>query len=82
MMAGHAETSSPPSKHRHQTPPTERFIRIGDVSSMVGLGKTTIYKYVSNNAFPAPVAIGGNRVAWLESEVLNWMRERVAARES
>jgi len=49
---------------------------------MVGLGKTTIYKYVSNKAFPAPVAIGGNRVAWLESEVLAWMRERVAARQS
>ncbi|WP_207806964.1 helix-turn-helix transcriptional regulator [Parazoarcus communis] len=82
MMAGNAEIACPPPQHPHQTPRPERFIRVGEVSSMVGLGKTTIYKYVSTNAFPAPVAIGGNRVAWLESEVLNWMRERVAARQS
>lgn len=62
----------------------ERFLRIGEVSAMSSLRKTTIYKYMSSpeHNFPSPVPLGGNRVAWLESEVLNWMRERVAARQS
>lgn len=87
MMTGKAETraasvitaiaKAPPER-------LERFLRVAEVTAMVGLGKTTIYKYVSDPAhnFPAPVPLGGNRVAWLESEVLNWMRERVAARQS
>ncbi|WP_418648654.1 helix-turn-helix transcriptional regulator [Thauera butanivorans] len=67
---------------RQKQAPRERFIRVGEVSAMIGLGKTTIYKYVSERRFPTPVALGGNRVAWLESEVLNWMCERVGARKA
>lgn len=84
-MSGALDPTLPPgstaTRPRKQAPP-DRFIRVGDVSAMVGLGKTTIYKYVAEGHFPAPVALGGNRVAWLESEVLNWMRERVAARQT
>jgi len=60
----------------------ERFIRVAEVSTMVGLGKTTIYKYVSERSFPAPVYTGGNRVAWIQSEVISWMRDRIAERQS
>lgn len=84
-MSGALDSTHPPgsaaARPRKKTPP-DRFIRVGDVSAMVGLGKTTIYKYVAEGRFPAPVALGGNRVAWLESEVSNWMRERVAARQT
>lgn len=84
MMSGHAGSRTPPVINALTQPPRkniDRFLRVGDVSAMVGLGKTTIYKYVSERRFPVPVALGGNRVAWLESEVLNWMLERVAERE-
>ena len=43
---------------RQKQAPRERFIRVGEVSAMIGLGKTTIYKYVSERRFPTPVALG------------------------
>jgi prophage regulatory protein len=31
--------------------------------------------------FPKRVQLGPNRVGWLESEVLEWLKERLAQRE-
>lgn len=70
-----ASLATPPRSH------LDRFLRVGEVSEMVSLGKTTIYKRVAEGSFPAPCPIGGNRVAWLESECLSWMRARAAARK-
>ncbi|WP_171177841.1 AlpA family transcriptional regulator [Ruegeria sp. HKCCD8929] len=31
--------------------------------------------------FPKRVQLGSNRVGWVESEVLDWLKERILARE-
>jgi prophage regulatory protein len=33
-------------------------------------------------SFPAPLAIGGNSIAWVEGEIDEWVDERAALRES
>ena len=32
--------------------------------------------------FPPPIALGDNRVGWIESEIEDWLLERIAARDT
>jgi prophage regulatory protein len=43
----------------------------------VGLGRSTIYRWMSEGKFPKPVQLGGYAVAWAESEVEGWIAERL-----
>lgn len=57
-----------------------RFIKVKEVIALTSLSKTTIYRLARQNEFPQPVPLGGRAVAWLESEVHNWMEARLASR--
>jgi len=50
--------------------------------SMTGMKTTSIYRMQAASKFPHSVPLPGSRSAWLESEVLQWMQERVAMREA
>lgn len=50
-----------------------RLLRIPDVMALTGLPKSTIYLKVKNKEFPAQVQIGARSVAWVESEVNDWI---------
>jgi prophage regulatory protein len=50
----------------------QRLIRLAEVTTMLGIGRSTIYKYVGEGAFPAPVKIGERSVRWKLSDVLAW----------
>ncbi|CAM2143649.1 prophage regulatory protein [Pararobbsia alpina] len=52
---------------------------IKQVTAKVSLGKTTIYRMISTGDFPKPFPITENRVAWVESEVDEWLEARVSA---
>ncbi len=43
-----------------------------------GLSRSTIYVRLAAGCFPRPVALGGRAVGWIEAEVDEWIRERVA----
>jgi len=62
----------------------ERFVRIDEVQSMVGVSRTTLYEWMRATPprFPKPVPLGGSRVAWLLSEVRAWMAARIAERDN
>jgi prophage regulatory protein len=47
------------------------------VIQLTGLSKSTIYSYIQLGKFPSPIKLGFRRVGWLESEVLEWINERV-----
>jgi len=58
---------------------TETFLRIGDVQTATGLGRSTIYRLIEQKQFPSPVKVLGPRVsAWLSSEVEAWQKARIA----
>lgn len=60
-----------------------RFLRLPEVQLKTELRKPTIYKRMGNGTFPRSIGIGGGKVAWLENEVEEWMRYRIAeTRES
>ncbi|MGF6153705.1 helix-turn-helix transcriptional regulator [Pseudomonas tolaasii] len=59
-----------------------KIIRLKDVIGSTGLGRSTIYKYVAEGAFPKPVSLGDRCVGWVESEVQGWILDRVIERDS
>jgi len=61
--------------------PTMKLIRLNDVKAATGLARSTIYKYLKQGLFPAPVPLGGRSVAWVELEVQAWITERIRDRD-
>ena len=54
-----------------------RLIRLPEVQHRVGLGRSTIYRWMAEGKFPRPVQLGGYSVAWAESEIDGWVADRI-----
>jgi prophage regulatory protein len=58
---------------------TNRILRLPNVIDRTGLSRSTIYLRISTGGFPAPIALGGRAVGWLESEVDRWLNDQIRA---
>ncbi len=52
----------------------DRLMRLPEVVQVVGLSRTTIYDRVAKGTFPAPMQLGPASVAWVQSEVNEWIK--------
>jgi prophage regulatory protein len=59
-----------------------RFLRLNDVIAATGLSRSTIYKFMDEEVFPKTIPLGGRAVAWVESEIEEWMEQRLALRDN
>ena len=59
-----------------------RFLRLPEVLARTGLSRSTIYVRLDQGRFPQPVSLGARAVGWIEAEVDEWMRERIATSRS
>ena len=50
----------------------QRLLRLKEVSTMIGLGRSSIYRYVSEGRFPEPIRVGIRSVRWKLADVLAW----------
>ena len=55
------------------------LLRLPMVMRITGLARSTIYKLISQNQFPVPIKLSKRAVAWLQSEIENWVPSRVRA---
>ena len=55
-----------------------RLLRLPEVMARTGLSRTTIYVWRKEGRFPQPVLLGTRTLAWIESELEEWMREQIA----
>jgi len=62
-------------------PEVDRLMRMPDVINMTGLPRSTIYLKMKNNDFPQQVQISSRSVAWIESEVHEWINESIKKRD-
>ena len=72
--------------------PKHRFIRLNEVLSRTGYGRTTIYRKMEDGDFPKSVKLGGppidpsafdsRAVAWIEDEVDQWIESRIEERDT
>ena len=53
-----------------------------EVLARTGLSRSTVYVRLTQGRFPRPVSLGARAVGWIESEVDEWMRARIAASRS
>ncbi|EMN8778009.1 helix-turn-helix transcriptional regulator [Pseudomonas aeruginosa] len=58
-----------------------RIIRLKEVTDSTGIARSTIYKLIGEGGFPKPVPLVGRSVGWVESEVHEWIRGRIAQRD-
>ena len=56
-----------------------RFVRLAEVCRTSGLSRSQIYRLEAAAQFPKRVKLGASASAWIESEVLQWCADRVAA---
>lgn len=54
-------------------------VRLPEVRRMTGLGRSTIYRLQADQQFPQSIKPGIRAVGWLESEVCQWLADRVAS---
>ena len=59
-----------------------RLIKLKEVIDKTSLGRSTIYEFMTKGTFPKQVSLGAKSVAWLESEVDDWIMERIGEREA
>ena len=66
----------------HKTP--SKLVRIKTVIELTGLSKSCIYDLSNRGLFPRNVQLvpGGSSVAWVESEVIGWIEERILSRSA
>ena len=53
------------------------ILRCKQVQARTGLARSTIYLSIKCGTFPRPVPLGARAVGWIESEVSDWIAERV-----
>jgi prophage regulatory protein len=58
------------------------ILRLPQVKIKVGLSRSSIYSAIAEKRFPQPVRLGARAVGWLESEVDDWVSERIELRRS
>lgn len=55
---------------------------LAKVMSKTTLGRSTIYAYVKERKFPAPIKLGDRAIGWIDSEIDAWIEERIKASRS
>ena len=69
----------------------KRLIRLPEVLTRTGFGRTSIYRKMEDGSFPRSVKLGGpledsnvfdsQAVAWIEDEVEQWIESRIEGRD-
>ena len=81
------------NKNSQPTPKTKhRFIRLSEVMSRTGYGRTSIYRKMEDGSFPKSLKLGGppkdpnefdsRAVAWVEDEINHWIEDRIDERHT
>ncbi|EBP4342207.1 AlpA family transcriptional regulator [Salmonella enterica] len=56
---------------------SQRFLRLHQVLDKTGLKRSQIYAYMKTGDFPGSVKIGPSSIAWLESEIDDWIKAKL-----
>lgn len=57
-------------------PSLDRVIRKPELLRITGVSIATIYRWIGEGNFPAPVKLGPNSTGWRESDVRAWLDSR------
>ena len=58
----------------------QTLLRFPDVINRTGLKRSSIYTRLKEGTFPKPIKIGERAIAWIESEIDQWITDRIDGR--
>lgn len=67
----HTEVVAPQASVR-----PSRFLRLPEVKSRVGVGRSTLYRWMDEGRFPRSVQLSQKCVVWREVEIDDWIASR------
>ncbi len=56
---------------------SHKILRLPAVIDFTGLSRSTIYLKMSRGEFPRPISLGKRAVGWCQSDIENWLEERI-----
>jgi len=56
---------------------SQAIYRLPAVKARTGLSRSTIYLRMADGTFPKQISIGERAVGWLDSEIAEWLNERI-----
>jgi prophage regulatory protein len=59
----------------------QSILRLNDVERVTGLPRSTMYEMIAKGLFPKPIELGERARGWLETEIEDWVKNRVAERD-
>jgi len=58
---------------------SDKILKLLQVKSVTGRSGSSIYRDAANGTFPTPIKLGARSSGWLESEVEQWLNDRIEA---
>ncbi len=55
----------------------QAILRLPAVQDRTGLSRSAVYGMVKEGVFPTPVKLGSRAVGWVESEISDWISQRI-----
>ncbi|MBF4410516.1 AlpA family transcriptional regulator [Vibrio anguillarum] len=59
-----------------------RFLKLKEVMKKTALSRSAIYRKMNDGEFPQSVSLGERAMAWVESEVDDWMENILMERKA
>lgn len=57
---------------------SQSLIRFAEVQKRTGYSKAWLYRLMSQQRFPTAIKIGARSIAFIESEIDEWINQRIA----
>ena len=61
---------------------SQSLIRLPEVQRITGYSKAWIYRLMAEQRFPSSIKIGSRAIAFIESEIDEWISERIESSRS
>lgn len=62
--------------------PSDRILTMKKILELVPYSRAHIYRLIKTGQFPTQVRLGANRIGWLESEICDWISEKISNRNN
>lgn len=57
----------------------QSLLRLEQVRDRTGMSRSGVYVAMREGSFPRPIKIGTRAVAWVESDIDDWIQDRIWA---
>lgn len=57
------------------------LISLNDAAKLTSMSRSMLNRYRSEGRFPVAVDLGDRRVAFVRAEVMDWIQQKIAARQ-